>query len=155
MSTTERRSTTPTGAPTGGSWRSGALEADFYRAFLAGLGPDTDAWPDRDDEANWPQLRTLIEERIGTRTMAEWAATFDGTDACVTPVLNFPEAARDPHNAERGVYVDVDGVLQPAPSPRLDRTPARRPGPSAREGADIGDITASWAEDTARVDPVH
>ncbi|MGX4694440.1 CaiB/BaiF CoA transferase family protein [Streptomyces sp. JNUCC 63] len=133
----------------------GALEEDFYRAFLAGLGPDTDTWPGRDDEANWPQLRALIEDRIGTRPMAEWAEIFDGTDACVTPVLNFSEAARDPHNAERAVFVDVDGVLHPAPSPRLDRTPARRPGPSARENADIRDIVADWAEDSARVDPIH
>jgi len=133
----------------------GALEEDFYRAFLAGLGADTDAWPDRGDNANWPQLRALIAERIGTRAMAEWAAIFDGTDACVTPVLNFPEAARDPHNADRSVFVDVDGILQPAPSPRLDRTPARRPGLSASEGADVGDIAARWSESSARVGSVH
>ncbi|MGX7730103.1 CaiB/BaiF CoA transferase family protein [Rhodococcus sp. 2H158] len=123
----------------------GALEADFYRAFLAGLGSDTAAWPDRDDEENWPQLRTLIEDRIGTRSMAEWTEIFDGTDACVTPVLNFPEAARDAHNVERGVYVDVDGILHPAPSPRLHRTPARRPGLSAREGATVDDVLTTWS----------
>ncbi|MDV8070910.1 CaiB/BaiF CoA-transferase family protein [Rhodococcus sp. IEGM 1366] len=133
----------------------GALEEDFYRPFLAGLGSDTTAWPDRNDEANWPQLRTLIEERIGTKPMAEWAEIFDGTDACVSPVLNFPEAARDPHNTERAVFVDVDGVLQPAPSPRLGRTPSRVPGQSAREGADIGDVIADWSRDTAPVDSIH
>lgn len=133
----------------------GALEEDFYRAFLAGLSADTDSWPDRDDEDNWPQLRTLIEDRIETRSMAEWAEIFDGTDACVTPVLNFPEAARNPHNAERGVYVDVDGVLQPAPSPRLDRTPARLPGFSVREGADIGEVLAGWAGDRTTANSTH
>ncbi|MDT2005113.1 CoA transferase [Rhodococcus opacus] len=133
----------------------GALEEDFYRSLLAGLGPDTDAWPGRDDEVNWPTLRTLIADRIGTRPMTEWADIFAGTDACVTPVLNFPEAARDPHNAERAVFVDVDGVLHPAPSPRLDRTPARHPGPSAREGADIGDVIADWAAGYVRVHSIH
>ena len=87
--------------------------------------------------------------------MDEWAENFDGTDACVTPVLNFSEAARDPHNAERGVFVDVDGVLQPAPSPRLDRTPARRPGLSGSEGADVGDVAARWSETSPRVDSAH
>ncbi|QSE91874.1 CoA transferase [Rhodococcus pseudokoreensis] len=123
----------------------GALEADFYLAFLAGLGEDTTAWPDRDDEANWPTLRALIEERVATRSMAEWTEIFDGTDACVTAVLNFPEAARDAHNAERGVYVDVHGICHPAPSPRLHRTPARRPGLSAREGATVDDVLATWS----------
>ncbi|QZS52772.1 CaiB/BaiF CoA transferase family protein [Rhodococcus opacus] len=123
----------------------GALEEDFYRSFLAGLGSGTDAWPDRDDEANWPQLRTLIADRIETRSMAEWTEVFDGTDACVTAVLNFPEAASDAHNAERGVFVDVDGILHPAPSPRLHRTPARRPGLSAREGATVDDVLATWS----------
>lgn len=127
----------------------GALEEDFYRAFLSGLGNDTAAWPDRDDEVSWPELRSLIADRVATRSMAEWGEVFDGTDACVTPVLNLDEAVIDAHNAERGVYVDVDGISHPAPSPRLDRTPARRPGLSAREGATVDDVLATWSAPAA------
>ena len=150
-STTAHRSTTPTGARTGGSWRWARSKPTSTGSSSPARAPTPTTWPDRDDEANWPQLRTLIEDRIGDQVDGRVGRrSSTGTDACVTPVLNFPEAARDPHNAERGVFVDVDGVLQPAPSPRLDRTPARRPGLSAREGADVGDVAARWSETSAR-----
>lgn len=128
----------------------GPLEDDFYSSFLAGLNVDTTEWPDRHDEASWPKLRTLISEVVLTRTMEDWANRFSSSDACVTPVLTFDEAAADAHNTSRGIYSDVDGTLQPAPSPRLSRTPARTPGTSAREGADIVEIGQQWAKNRTK-----
>jgi alpha-methylacyl-CoA racemase len=113
------------------------LEADFYAEFLRVLGVDGNHWPDRDDREQWPELRRLIEETFAGRTMDEWTELFDGTDACVSPVLTFDEAAQHPHNVERSLYVDVDGVAQPAPAPRLSRTPGRTPGEQPREGLDV------------------
>lgn len=105
----------------------GALESDFYAEFVSRLGVDISEWPEQSDKTQWPRLRELIAEAIETRTMPEWAEVYAGTDACVTPVLTFDEAAKDPHNRERGLYVEVDGALHPSPAPRFSRTRSRPP----------------------------
>lgn len=105
----------------------GALEPAFYAQLLAGLGLDGTGLeriaPDRDDPATWPQLRALFTERFAQHDQAHWTEVFDGTDACVTPVLTYAEAERDEHLDSRGTLVEVDGVVQPAPAPRFSRTP--------------------------------
>jgi alpha-methylacyl-CoA racemase len=102
----------------------GALEEQFYAALLEGLGLAGDqTLPDRNDPRRWPALRARFTEVFGSRTRAEWWAVFEGTDACVAPVWSLTEAADDPHNRERGVFVEVDGVRQPAVAPRFSATP--------------------------------
>lgn len=108
----------------GGFVAVGALEPRFYAALLTGLGLDSSDAPDRDDKANWPALREVLATRFASRTRDEWAAHFAGTEACVTPVLSFEEAADDPHLAARGTYQRVAGHLSAAPAPRFSRTPA-------------------------------
>ncbi|WP_216893538.1 CaiB/BaiF CoA transferase family protein [Nocardia alni] len=122
----------------------GALEPDFYAEFLARLGVDTADWPGQDDRRNWPRLRELIGAAVATRTRAQWAGIYAGTDACVTPVLTFDEAAEDPHNTQRELFQRVHGVLQPAPAPRLSRTPARAPSVPRTEPLDVADLIADW-----------
>ena len=122
----------------------GALEPDFYREFTARLGVDVTGWPDQDDRAAWPRLRELIASAVAARPQAEWAAIFAGTDACVTPVLTFEEAARHPHNAQRGVFDRVDGVLHPSPAPRFSRTPGRPPATPASGPVDVHRLVESW-----------
>jgi alpha-methylacyl-CoA racemase len=78
----------------------------------------------------------VLTARIATKSRDEWAKLADGTDACLTPVLTPWEAAEHPHNAARGTFVEVDGVTQPAPAPRFDRTPAGSPTKPPAPGAD-------------------
>lgn len=128
----------------------GALEPQFYARFVALLfapeGAPADL-PDQHDTARWPRLRLLFAQRFATRTMAEWAAVFDSTDACVAPVLSMTEAPAHPHLAARGTYVEVDGLVQPAPAPRFSSggSPARAvvPGPIARAGAHTREVLTS------------
>ena len=102
----------------------GALEDQFYAALLEGLGLSRDeTLPDRTDPRQWPALRERFTEIFGSRSRAEWWAVFEGTDACVAPVWSLLEAPRDPHNRERGVFVEVDGRVQPAVAPRFSATP--------------------------------
>lgn len=101
----------------------GPLEPQFYAEFLRVTGL-VDA-PAREDAENWPQLRKLFTETIGARSLAEWTKLFEGTDACVAPVLTLDEAPDHPHLKERGTFVVRDGDLQPAPAPRFSRTHAR------------------------------
>ena len=120
----------------------GALEPQFYAALLAGLGLDAASLPDQHDRAGWPVLRRMFRDAFASRTRDAWAAHFAGTDACVTPVLSFEEAAAHPHLAERGTYVRSDDVLQAAPAPRFSRTPATlRPTPAEE---DLESVLARW-----------
>jgi alpha-methylacyl-CoA racemase len=102
----------------------GALEEQFYAALLDGLGLAGDeSLPDRTDPRQWPVLRERFASAFAGRTRAEWWAVFEGTDACVAPVWSLLEATTDRHNRERGVFVEVDGRVQPGVAPRFSVTP--------------------------------
>lgn len=100
----------------------GALEPQFYSALLAGLGISAEEAPQY-DMAGWPALHARLEAVFATRDRDDWAALFDGTDACVTPVLSLEEAPRNPHNAARNTFI-TGASLQPAPAPRFAGDPA-------------------------------
>jgi len=97
----------------------GALEPAFYSALLHGLDIDAEATPDRLDPASWSDLAATFERKFASKTQAEWREIFDGTDACVTPVLRMAEMGSHPHNAFRNALVTDDGVERPAPAPRF------------------------------------
>jgi alpha-methylacyl-CoA racemase len=124
----------------------GPLEPQFYAELLKGLGLG-DEVPSRWELEQWPALRETLAARFKEKTQAEWAAIFEGTDACCAPVLPLTEAARHPHLKARGTYVERDGVLQPAPAPRFSRTEATLttgpsvPGGQSREALEAWGIT--------------
>ncbi|MFG2648850.1 CaiB/BaiF CoA transferase family protein [Streptomyces sp. NPDC048436] len=121
----------------------GALEQQFYDEFIALLGL-TDEAPARKDLARWGELREAVAARFKTRTREEWTAVFEGSDACVAPVLSLREAPRHPHLAARGTFVDHGGITQPAPAPRFSATPTDiRSGP-AQPGADTEAVARDW-----------
>jgi alpha-methylacyl-CoA racemase len=101
----------------------GALEPRFYAALLQGLGLDAQSLPKQHDRSAWPAMGERIASIFVRETREHWTRLFDGTEACVTPVLSIEEATRDEHVRARRSLVDVDGVLQPAPAPRFSRTP--------------------------------
>lgn len=114
----------------------GALEPQFFSALLEGLGLDPDEVPAQADRERWPKLRSILADRIAGGTRDHWAEVFDGTDACVAPVLSLTEARAHRHNVFRKTYVEVDGVVQPGPAPRFSASPSEiRSGPVA-PGAD-------------------
>jgi alpha-methylacyl-CoA racemase len=126
-----------------GQWMSvGPLEPQFYDALIAGLG--IAGAPPRDDVSRWPELRALFAETFATRTRAEWENVFEGTDACVSPVLSLPEAYEHPHNVARGTYVEKDGLTQPAPAPRFSATPAVLTTSPQRAGASTAEALTAW-----------
>ncbi|OQO94167.1 carnitine dehydratase [Saccharomonospora piscinae] len=126
-----------------GGWVAvGAIEPQFFAALLEVLDLDPSEVPSHLDSREWPRLREILTEAVGRHTRAELAARAEGTDACLTPVLSPWEAAEHPHNAARGTFVELDGVPQPAPGPKFDRTPPATPsGPHAR-GADTSEVLA-------------
>jgi crotonobetainyl-CoA:carnitine CoA-transferase CaiB-like acyl-CoA transferase len=120
----------------------GALEPKFYAELLARLGLDPAGLPAQYDRSGWPELRARLTEVFAGRTQAEWAAVFDGSDACVAPVVSPADAPDHPHNAARGTFVDVGGLIQPAPAPRFSRTPSGPPVPPVPPGASTSEVLA-------------
>ncbi len=112
--------------------------------MLAGLGLAGEDLPAQTDRAGWPRLRARFTEVFASRTRDEWAAVFADTDACVTPVLAFAEAAAAPHLTARNTVITLDGIPQAAPAPRFSRTPAGTPSPPPAPGADTKAVLADW-----------
>jgi alpha-methylacyl-CoA racemase len=119
----------------------GAIEPQFYTELLSGLGlSDRANLPDRNDVSQWESLRTTFTQAFRTRTREEWAAVFDGTDACVTPVLTFAEATADPHMTARGAVSVIDNVMQASVAPRFSRTVPGVPDGPARVATEPDDV---------------
>jgi alpha-methylacyl-CoA racemase len=115
----------------------GSLEPQFWDAMVTLMGL-TDL-PDRHDRSQWPALKARLAQEFRTRTRAEWEALFEGSDACVSPVLSMGEAAAHPHNVARGSFTEVGGLAQPLPAPRLLGVPAQDLSPATR----LADLS-SW-----------
>ena len=121
----------------------GALEPQFYDEFVRVLGIPEHA-DARKDWTRWGELREAVATRFKSRTRDEWTALFEGSDACVAPVLSLREAPHHPHLAARGTFTDHGGITQPAPAPRFSATPTVvRTGP-AQPGADTADVARDW-----------
>ncbi len=120
-----------------------ALEPAFYALLLQGLGLDPESLPPQYDPAGWPTLRRTFAHAFAAHPRDHWAGVFDDTDACVTPVLTWAEAVRDPHLVARGTLVEVDGVVQAAPAPRFSRSEVAR-ARAVVVGDDTQDVLADW-----------
>jgi len=128
-----------------GQWMAvGAIEPQFYAILLDGLGLDAAALPDRDDPANWAGLKKRFAAVFARKTRDEWCAVFDGTDACVAPVLSPLEAPDHPHNRARHGYLERHGVPQPAPAPRFSAHPDPQPAPPEHPGVDPVGVLGAW-----------
>jgi alpha-methylacyl-CoA racemase len=124
-----------------GRWVSLApLEPKFFARLVAALGLDPDYAVRQYDRRRWPELRQAIAAAVRLRSRAEWCALLEGSDACFAPVLDFDEAPAHPHAQARGAFVRVDGVVQPAPAPRFDRTPAGHPRPAPAVGEHTAEV---------------
>lgn len=138
----------------GGYMAIGPLEAKFSKEFfdILGIAADDELRTKLDDPAAWPGLKERLRGIFTTKTRDEWSAIFDGTDACVAPVLNAEEAERHPHNIARNGFVDFGGVQQQAPAPRFGRTKPELTIPAPLNGADTRTILTSLGRDDAAID---
>jgi alpha-methylacyl-CoA racemase len=131
----------------------GSIEPQFYAELLrlTGLADDLE-FAQQMDRTLWPVLKGRLETLFHTRTRDEWCALMEGTDVCFAPVLTMTEAARHPHNVARGTIVEVDGVAQPAPTPRFSRTAADQPTAPAHAGQHTREVLADWGLDEKEIE---
>lgn len=92
------------------------LEPKFYSIFLGLLGlTGDDRFAVQFDPAQWPAQTAALAGIFTSQPRDHWAALFDGSDACVGPVLSPEEAADDPHMQARGLWRQA----APASAPRF------------------------------------
>ena len=136
----------------------GAIDPAASRDLLERLGITGDggaAVPDQLDRSSWPDMKQRVASVIRTRTRDEWCELLEGTDVCFAPVLEPTEAPDHPHLRERQTFIEVGGVVQPAPAPRFDRTPPAAGGPPPAPGEHTDEALADWGLDRAELDELH
>ncbi len=130
-----------------------SIEAPFYRMLLEKAGIDAPEFADQMDTAQWPALKEKLRALFRTRTRDEWCQLMESTDVCFAPVLSLTEAPHHPHNVARGAFVEVDGVVQPAPMPRFSRTPGAVQSGPVRAGAHNDSALAQWGLSVTAIKP--
>ena len=131
----------------------GSIEPQFYAELLELTGLEGEELPWQHDRAQWPALKERLAAIFKPKTRDEWCEIMEGTDVCFAPVLSLTEAPEHPHNVHRGTFVEVAGIVQPAPAPRFSRTPGevRRPPPHAGQHTD--EVLADWGVSTPTASP--
>lgn len=134
----------------------GPLEPKFYAQLLGLLGLDAKELPPQDDRAGWPVIRAALAGAFARKTRDAWAALLEPTDACATRVLSFTEAPLHPHLKARQTFVEIEGVVQPAPAPRFSQTvPAMPFGPRAPTAQNARLGLAPWLSESELEDWVQ
>ncbi len=129
----------------------GSIEPQFYAELLRLTGLEGEELPWQHDRAQWPALKEQLADIFSTKTRDEWCAVMEGTDVCFAPVLSLGEAPTHPHNVHRGTFVEVDGVVQPAPAPRFSVTTQAIPRPPSHAGQHTDEVLGEWGLDADRV----
>ena len=129
----------------------GSIEPQFYAELLRLTGLEGEELPWQHDRQEWPALTDRLAAIFKTRTRDEWRDLMEGTDVCFAPVLSIPEAIEHPHNVDRGTFVDVAGIRQPAPAPRFSRTAPEISSPPPHAGQHTDEVLAAAGFDPDRV----
>ena len=136
-----------------GKWVSiGSIEPQFYALLLEKTGVSAAEFEAQQDRDGWDNLRNKLADVFKTKTRDEWDAIMGGTDVCFGPVLTLEEAPKHPHNVARKTFVELDGVVQPAPAPRFSATPGEiQSGPPAI-GGDNDKALGDWGFSGGEID---
>jgi alpha-methylacyl-CoA racemase len=136
-----------------GKWISvGCNEPQFYDALLERLGVNPAALPpDRHDRKGWPVIRECFTQKFREKTRDEWCEIMDGSEVCFAPVLSLAEAPQHPHMKARGTFVELDGVVQPAPAPRFSRTKPKIRQSAGSIGKHTDEALCDWGFSPAEV----
>jgi len=122
----------------------GSIEAKFYAELLRITGLKDEKLPQQYDRSAWPAMKERFAAVFKTKTREEWCRLMEGSEVCFAPVLSMTEAPRHPHNRERNAFVEVAGVIQPAPAPRFSRTPSKIQRAPAKAGEHSEEALRDW-----------
>ena len=129
----------------------GSIEPQFYALLLKHTGLADEELPRQMDRLHWTELKERLATIFKSKTRDEWCEIMEGTDVCFAPVLSMSEAPEHPHMKQRGTFVDLAGVTQPAPAPRFDRTPPELSRPPANPGQHSDEVLADFGFSAERI----
>jgi alpha-methylacyl-CoA racemase len=129
----------------------GSIEPQFYAELIRLTGLDGEELPWQHDRSQWPALKERMAQIFKAKTRDEWCEIMEHTDVCFAPVLSLSEAPQHPHNVERGTFIELEGVVQPAPAPRFSATPGAVQRPPAHAGQHTDEVLTEWGLDADRV----
>jgi alpha-methylacyl-CoA racemase len=139
-----------------GKWISiGSIEPQFYALLLEKTGITDPAFAAQMNRDGWESLRGKLAQAIKGKTQAQWCEIMDGTDVCFAPVLDLDEAPKHHHNVARQTFVELGGVVQPAPAPRFSATPGAIQGPPPAIGAHDREALGDWGFSSAQIDALR
>jgi alpha-methylacyl-CoA racemase len=118
----------------------GCIEPQFFAAMMERLPIDAQTYGGQNDFSCWAAQHQMLEGVFATKTRDEWEAVFAGTDACVTPVLDYEEAATHPSNTARQTHVTMPGWIHPQIAPRLASVALADSFAIPTKGADYSDV---------------
>jgi alpha-methylacyl-CoA racemase len=129
----------------------GSIEPQFYAELVKLSGLEGEKLPAQMDRSQWPAMKQRIGALVKARTRDEWCRIMEGSDVCFAPVLAMSEAPAHPHNASRKTFIEIAGMMQPAPAPRFSRTPAEVVRPPAHAGQHSVEVLAGWGFGDAEI----
>jgi alpha-methylacyl-CoA racemase len=124
----------------------GSIEPQFYAELLRLTGLEGEDLPHQMDKSHWQPMKDRFAAIFKSKTRDEWCQVMEGSDVCFAPVLRMSEAVEHPHNVHRGLFVERDGVVQPAPSPRFSATPGQIQRSPAHAGQHTDEVLDEWLE---------
>ena len=130
----------------------GSIEAKFHDVLLEITGLTDATTVDRNDQSTWEEKKQRMAQLVRLKTREEWDELMLGSDVCYAPVLDFEEAPKHPHNVARQSFVEVDGVMQPAPAPKFSRTPGTVQMPPPAPGQHTSEILSDWGFDADEIE---
>jgi alpha-methylacyl-CoA racemase len=139
-----------------GKWISvGSIEPQFYALLLEKSGISDPEFKAQMDQSKWPVFKEKMTEIFKSKTREEWCQIMEGTDVCFAPVLTMGEALKNEHNVARNTFIEVEGVPQPAPAPRFDRTRPEVQMPPPVPGGDTEVILADWGFSSEEIESLN
>ncbi|MFT5032861.1 MAG: alpha-methylacyl-CoA racemase [Bermanella sp.] len=120
----------------------GSIEPQFYALLIELAGLDKEEFAAQNDRSQWPALSEKLAAVMKAKTRDEWCAIMEGTDVCFAPILSMTEAPNHPHNKARNSFLEIDGVVQPAPAPKFSRTEPTVTASAKPAGSDTNDVLA-------------
>ena len=130
----------------------GSIEPQFYSELMRITGLENEDMPSQMDRTNWGQAKKRIKEKILSKSREEWVQLMEGSDVCFAPVLSIDEAIQHPHNRERETFVEISGVMQPAPAPRFSSTPSEISSPPPHPGQQTDQILSQQGFSKEEID---
>lgn len=130
----------------------GSIEPQFYNLLLEKCGITDPVFQGQTVQSKWPQLKKKMAAVFKEKTRSEWCDIMEGTDVCFAPVLDLDEAPQHPHNKARNTFIEIDGVIQPAPAPRFSRTIPKVQAPPPEPGEHTTAVLSDWGFNAEEID---